>query len=29
VAEVAGDKVRLQRQYFDMVTMLEQLGLSS
>jgi steroid delta-isomerase-like uncharacterized protein len=28
VAEVAGDKVRQQRQYFDMVTMLEQLGLT-
>jgi steroid delta-isomerase-like uncharacterized protein len=26
--EVAGDKVRLQRQYFDMVTMLEQLGIT-
>jgi steroid delta-isomerase-like uncharacterized protein len=29
VAEVAGDKVRQQRQYFDMATMMEQLGLSS
>ena len=28
VAEVAGDKVKMQRQYFDMGTMLQQLGLA-
>jgi limonene-1,2-epoxide hydrolase len=28
VMEIAGDKVRLQRHYFDMATMLGQLGVT-
>ena len=28
VAELAGDKVKVERQYFDMVTMLRQLGVA-
>lgn len=29
VAELAGEKVKVQRQYFDMGTMLQQLGLTA
>jgi steroid delta-isomerase-like uncharacterized protein len=28
VGEIAGDKLRLQRQYFDMATLLQQLGVA-
>ena len=28
VAELAGDKVKLQRQYFDMATLLQQIGVA-
>jgi steroid delta-isomerase-like uncharacterized protein len=28
VTEIAGDKAKLQRHYFDMATMLQQLGVS-
>jgi steroid delta-isomerase-like uncharacterized protein len=29
VTEIAGDKAKLQRHYFDMATMLQQLGISA
>lgn len=29
VIEIAGEKVKLQRQYFDMATMLQQLGVTT
>jgi steroid delta-isomerase-like uncharacterized protein len=28
IGEIAGDKLRLQRQYFDMATLLQQLGVA-
>jgi limonene-1,2-epoxide hydrolase len=28
VVEIAGDKAKLQRHYFDMATMLQQLGVT-
>jgi predicted ester cyclase len=29
VTEIAGDKAKLQRHYFDMATMLQQLGIGA